>query len=190
MTRHSDYLATADGRMPDRVSVASHSLQPEPGLKDVVAFPKDLRASHGFDNQANQLTLSPLLLDAFAKASVSIVDSPEFNEHTVGIWNEFFAAPPADADVAAEVRKRLSSFLTLTFRRPVDDETLDRYSGYVSAKMQQGLSFTDAMKKVASAACRHRCFLYRSTIAKRRRSSSHWPVDCRSACGAAGRIAS
>ena len=163
MTRHSDYLATAEGRMPDRVSVASHSLEPEPGLKDVVAFPKDLRASHGFDNQANQLTLSPLLLDAFLRLSVSIVDSPDFNEQTVGVWNDFFAAPPADADVAAEVRKRLSSFLTLTFRRPVDDETLDRYASYVTAKTQQGLSFTDAMKKVASAALSSPLFLYRST---------------------------
>ncbi|MBI1315163.1 DUF1588 domain-containing protein [bacterium] len=161
MTRHSDYLATADGRMPDRVSVASHSLEPEPGLKDVVAFPKDLRASHGFDNQANQLTLSPLLLDAFLRLSVSIVDSPDFNEQTVGIWNDFFAAPPAAADVAAEVRKRLASFLTLTFRQPVDDETLGRYVSYVTAKTQQGLSLTDAMRKVASAALSSPLFLYR-----------------------------
>ena len=57
-------------------------------------FPQDLRASHGFDNQANQLTLSPLLLDAFFRLSVSIIDSPDFNENTVGIWNTFFKLPP------------------------------------------------------------------------------------------------
>jgi hypothetical protein len=163
MTRHSDYLTTAAGRMPDRVSVASHALEPEPGLKDVVAFPKDLRASHGFDNQANQLTLSPLLLDAFLRLSVSIVESPDFNEQTVGIWNDFFAVPPADTDVAAEVRRRLEAFLTLTFRRPVDDETLDRYCRFVAAKTTEGLTFTEAMKKVASAALSSPLFLYRSS---------------------------
>lgn len=162
MTRHSEYLSAATDRMPDRVSVASHSLNPQPGLKDVNAFPKDLRASHGFDNQANQLTLSPLLLDAFLRLSVSIVESPDFNEQTVGIWNDFFAVPADDADIAVEVRKRLASFLTLTFRRPVDDETLGRYTRYVTTKTQQGLSFTDAMKKVASAALSSPLFLYRS----------------------------
>ncbi|MHC4875050.1 MAG: DUF1588 domain-containing protein [Planctomycetota bacterium] len=162
MTRHSDYLATATDRLPDSVSVASHSLNPQPGLKDVNAFPKDLRASHGFDNQANQLTLSPLLLDAFLRLSVSIVESPDFNEQTVGIWNDFFKAPADDADITAEVRARLKSFLMLTFRRPVAEDTLDRYISYVTTKTQQGLSFTDAMKKVASAALSSPLFLYRS----------------------------
>ncbi len=76
MTRHTNYLNGKSDRMPDRVNVASHTLNPSPGLRDVNAFPKDLRASHGFDNQANQLTLSPLLLDAFLRLSVSIVNSP------------------------------------------------------------------------------------------------------------------
>ncbi len=79
MTRHDNYLVHEPVRMPDKVSVASHSLNPQPGLREVKAFPKDLRAEHGFDNQANQLTLSPLLLDAFLRLSVSIVESPDFN---------------------------------------------------------------------------------------------------------------
>ena len=57
--------------------------------------PQDLRASHGFDNQANQLTLSPLLFDAFLRLSVSVV-KPDFNENTVGIWNTFFKALPPE----------------------------------------------------------------------------------------------
>jgi len=161
MTRHSDYLSGSTGQMPDRVSVASHSLNPQAGLKDVNAFPKDLRASHGFDNQANQLTLSPLLLDAFLRLSVSIVESADFNEQTVGIWNDFFAAPDDAANLPVEVRQRLTKFLPLTFRRPVDDETLDRYVSYAATGMQNGLSFTDTMKKVASAALSSPLFLYR-----------------------------
>lgn len=57
------YLTRTDGRMPDRVEVACRSLSAEGGMKDVDAYTRDLRAAHGFDNQGNQLTLSPLLLD-------------------------------------------------------------------------------------------------------------------------------
>ena len=162
MTRHSNYLLARDGRMPDQVSVESHSLKPESGLKDVNAFPKDLRASHGFDNQANQLTLSPLLLDAFLRLSVSIVESPDFNEQTVGIWQEFFTEPEDDVELSVEVSDRLKPFLLLAFRKPVDDVTRDRYVSYVVRKIETGVSFTEAMKKVTSAVLSSPLFLYRS----------------------------
>jgi hypothetical protein len=162
MTRHENYLSSNAEKMPDSVRVASHSLAPEAGMRDVNAFPKDLRASHGFDNQANQLTLSPLLLDAFLRLSVSIVESPDFTDQNVGIWNDFFKEPTASDALPDAVRKRLDHFLTIAFRGPVDEETLQRYTAYTLAKIQQGLSFTDAMKKVASAALSSPMFLYRS----------------------------
>ena len=166
MTRHDNYLRRpADDsqhrKMPETVRVASHSLSPEPGLQDVSSFPKDLRAEHGFDNQANQLTLSPLLLDAFLRLSVSIVESPDFNEQTVGIWDEFFREPADSDDRDAEVNARLAQFLRLAFRGPADDDAVNRYAAYALAKMDQGLSFTDAMKKAASAVLSSPFFLYR-----------------------------
>lgn len=57
MTRYDDSLS--HGPMPDTVQVASQALNPQPGQQDVKPFPKDLPAEHGFDNQTNQLTLSP-----------------------------------------------------------------------------------------------------------------------------------
>ncbi len=162
MTRHENYVESGSQRMPESVRVASHSLNPEAGLSDVNAFPKDLRASHGFDNQANQLTLSPLLLDGFLRLSVSIVESPDFTEQNVGIWNGFFQEPTASDGLQEEVRNRLRRFLELAFRGPVNSETLDRYTAYAVAKTTQGLSFTDSMKKVASAALSSPMFLYRS----------------------------
>ena len=162
MTRLSPYLQTAaGGAMPDRVDVASFALAPKPGMKEVKPFPKDLRAAHGYDNQANQLTLSPLLLDAFLRLSVSIVDSPDFHQGNVGVWNEFFKEPEGDADLAAEVRQRLDAFLMRAFRRPSEKATLDRYVAYVLGKLKQDVPFTAAMKKVASAALSSPKFLYR-----------------------------
>ncbi len=162
MTRHDNYLPSPNGKMPDRVEVASHSLNPMPGLRDVIAFPKDLRASHGFDNQADQLTLSPLLLETFLRLSVSILESPDFNEANVGCWKDFFQEPAAGKELQAEVRRRLEPFLKLAFRSSVDGETVDRYTAYVLAKKNQGLSFTDSMKKVSSAILSSPRFLYRS----------------------------
>ncbi|MBS0206984.1 MAG: DUF1588 domain-containing protein [Planctomycetes bacterium] len=166
MTRYDSYLQQpvepAPRRMPDTINVASHSLAPLPGLQDVKPFPKDLRAEHGFDNQADQLTMSPLLLDTFLRLSVSIVESPDFNDQTVGIWKDFFAEPAADVDRPMEVRRRLSRFLPRAFRRPVDDETLGRYAAYGAARLNQGLSFTDTMRKVASAVLSSPRFLYRT----------------------------
>lgn len=165
MTRHDNYLQRGIDKVPDVVQVASHSLNPQPGLREVSAFPKDLRANHGFDNQADQLTLSPLLLDAFLRLSVSIVESPDFNQQNVGIWNDFFQAPLKGTELQPEVRKRLARFLRMAFRGPVDKETLGRYVQYAMATIKQGLPFTESMKKVTSAVLSSPHFLYRSVAA-------------------------
>ena len=162
MTRHDGYVSPGCSQMPDRVTVASHALNPQAGLREVNAFPKDLRASHGFDNQANQLTLSPLLLDSFLRLSVSILESPDFNENTVGIWNDFFREPAAELDLRMEVRQRLRPFLKLAFRRPIDADTLDRYAAFAISKLDEGVSFTSSMKRVASAVLSSPMFLYRT----------------------------
>ena len=166
MTRQGNYLNAASKKMPDRVNVTSHALKPKPGMQGVRAFPKDLRASHGFDNQANQLTLSPLHLDAFLRLSVSILDSPDFNKDSVGIWSEFFKAPPKDADIETEVRKRLGPFLDQAFRNSIDDATLNRYTSFALSKVNQGLSFPASMKKSAAAALSSPMFLYRYSATK------------------------
>jgi len=168
LTRYDPYLIAPPGpssppRLPDVVRVASHALEPLPGLEGVKPYPKDLRAEHGFDNQADELTLSPLLLDAFLRLAYSIVESPEFNPDTVGIWGEFFAAPAEGGDREAEVRRRLHRFLRAAFRGPVETETVDRYAAFALSKLERGLPFPEAMKKTAAAALSSPRFLYRVT---------------------------
>jgi hypothetical protein len=162
MTRHDSYLHSTDGSMPDTVQVSCHALLGNGiGFENVVPFPKDLRAAHGFDNQANQLTLSPLLLDAYIRLSLSIVESPDFTPQNVGIWKTFFEAPAPNTDLKPEIRRRLAPFMQQAFRTPVDASTLDRYTEYTFAKSQKGLSFTDSMKKGASAILSSPLFLHR-----------------------------
>ena len=163
MTRDTDYLSQADrSAMPDAVKVSCQSLSPEAGLREVSAFPRDLRAAHGFDNQSNQLSLSPLLLDAYLKLSVSIVQSPDFNAENVGAWNELFADPPAGTDSESEARSRLKPFLRLAFRGRTDEDTLNRYAEYVKTRTADGQSFSECMKKVASAVLSSPLFLLQS----------------------------
>ncbi len=153
MLRMDDSLPQAlkSGAMPPEVRVVSNTLRPRPGLSGVQPFPRDLPAEHGFDNQADKLTLSPLLLEAFLRLSVSIVESPDFNPQTVGVWNEFFAAPPEADNRRAVLEKRLRPFLRRAFRSRVDDATLARYAEHAQKVIEKLGSFELGMKQVASA---------------------------------------
>ena len=164
MRDHKGYFKPETGKMADRVTVGSRPLGKsqmiEPRLAGVAAFPQDLRAEHGYDNQADHLSLSPLLMESFLKLGQSIVESKDFGPRRVGIWKEFFLLPPKETNPEALVRPRLEKFLTKAFRRPVTSELLDRYAGYVVGQMKKGLDYTQAMKMISSAVISSPKFLY------------------------------
>lgn len=164
MREHKGYFQPATGRMPDVVSVGSRPLGKsqmiEKRLAGVAAFPQDLRAEHGFDNRADHLSLSPLLMESFLKLGHSITQSPDFGPRSVGVWKQFFAPPAADTDIAATIRRRLKPFLTRAFRRPVTTAQLERYATFVERKIAAGLDFTAAMKLVSAAVVASPNFLY------------------------------
>ncbi len=162
---YADYFDPAKGRLPDTVAVGNRPLGKsqliEPRLAGVAPFPQDLRAEHGFDTQADHLSLSPLLMESFLSLGQSIVQSRDFTEKNVGIWSEFFEAPKKDSEPQSNVvETRLTKFLTLAFRRPVEEETLRRYVSFVTAKRADGVIFEDAMKAVAAAVIASPRFLY------------------------------
>ena len=169
MRDRSGYFTKALGpqkKMPDNVTVSSRPLGKsgliEPRLAGVGPFPQDPRAEHGFDNRGDHLSLSPFLLEAFFKLSRRIVQSPNFDGRTVGIWKEFFVAPPTApaGDVKDAVRARLRKFMTRAFRRPVPEALLNRYTQHVHRQIDSGMGFTEAMKEAASAVLSSPRFLY------------------------------
>jgi hypothetical protein len=166
LREYGDYFQPQTGKMPRQLRVGSRPLGKSQliarRLAGVTPFPQDLRAEHGFDNRGDHLSLSPLQLEAFLKLSRSIIESADFNKRTCGIWKTFFASPEdADgSDVEAVVRRRLRSFLTRAFRRPVEDQMLDRYAGFVMTQIRTGESFTDSMKSAAAAAVASPRFFY------------------------------
>ena len=164
MRDHKGYFRPETGVMAEVVNVGNRPLGKsqliEPRLAGVAAFPQDLRAEQGYDNQADHLSLSPLLMEAFLGLGQSITESPDFTRKNVGIWDAFFKPPSDDADHVAVVRERLAPFLTKAFRQKIDAETLGRYTRHAGGKLAQGEDFTAVMKSSAAAVIASPRFLY------------------------------
>lgn len=164
MRVHRNYFQPATGKMADTVAVGNRALGKsqmiEPRLAGVAAFPQDLRAEHGYDNQADHLSLSPLLMEELLKLGQSITQSPDFNPKRVGIWGTFFAVPSEATDTKAELRRRLTPFLTRAFRQPPPAELLERYINFVLQQLESGTDFPNAMKAVAAATISSPRFIY------------------------------
>ena len=162
---HGGYFKPASGKMDHLVKVGSRPLGKsqliEPRLAGVAAFPQDLRAEHGFDTQADHLSMSPLLMESFLKLGQSITGSQDFGPRRVGIWKEFFILDPRDKrEVKVVVRERLQKFLRKAFRGWVKSEVVERYVGFVDVQLAQGIEFSEAMKLVAAAIISSPRFLY------------------------------
>ena len=164
MRIHNNYFKPDTGKMPDTVTVGNRPLGKsqmiEPRLEGVAAFPRDLRAEHGYDNQGDHLSLSPLLMDEFLKVAQSITGSKDFNKKHVGIWNDFFVAPKEGADIQQVLEERLRPFLSIAFRRFVEQAVVDRYVRFTLSRLEHGQRFEEAMKSVASAIISSPRFLY------------------------------
>ncbi|MDA0590415.1 MAG: DUF1592 domain-containing protein [Planctomycetota bacterium] len=103
LRRRDDYFRPETRKMPEQVHVSSRPLakdidnqRPE-GFNGVAAFPQDKRAEHGFDNRADHLTLSPLLMESFLQLSQTIVESPDLNPGECRSWDWLFAEPGQSA---------------------------------------------------------------------------------------------
>jgi mono/diheme cytochrome c family protein len=165
LREHGNYFNPVSGKMPDSLKAGSRPLGKSQlidkrRLAGVAPFPQDLRAEHGFDNRADHLSLSPLLLESLLQLSDSIVESEDFNSRHCGIWKEFFDPPAKAEEIEPVVRRRLQAFLTRAFRRPVEKPLLDRYTAHVLGRIRSGESFTQSMKAAAAAALASPRFLY------------------------------
>lgn len=164
MRIHGNSFDPERGVMPDTVKVGNRPLGKsqmiEQRLAGVAAFPQDLQAEHGYNNRADHLSMSPLLMEEFLKLGTSITQSPDFNRKQVGIWKSFFAVPSHEFEAKEEIRQRLRWFLSRAFRRPPTDKVMERYTQYASAKFETTGDFTGAMKSAAAATLTSPRFLY------------------------------
>ena len=170
MRRRSDYFDPQSRRMPDEVRVSCRPLskdidnqRPE-GFRGVAAFPQDQRAEHGFDNRADHLTLSPLLMESFLKLSQSVAQSPDLNAEECRSWSWLFAAPTNDAGDDATTkqidRERVQKLLRRAFRRSIDPVTRESFAGFAEAQLAAGASNEQSMRALVGAVLAMPEFLY------------------------------
>ena len=174
MRRREDYFKPETRKMPAQVRVSSRPLskdidnqRPE-GFKGVASFPQDKRAEHGFDNRADHLTLSPLLMESFLKLSQTIAESPDLNSRECRSWPWLFAPPGKEAEAkpdpkiaaATAIRSRLHKLLRRAFRRAVEPETVERFAKFAEARLATGATFEQAMRTVVGAILGMPEFLY------------------------------
>lgn len=172
LRRRDNYFRPETKKMPDKVKVTSRPLskdidnqRPE-GFKDVASFPQDKRAEHGFDNRADHLTLSPLLMESFLKLSQTIVDSPDLNPKECRSWNWLFATPelpkgPAGEEAAKkEIHDRLKKLLRRAFRQPADADTFARFTEFAESQLATGATLEQTMRTIVGAVLGMPEFLY------------------------------
>ena len=170
MRRRDNYFHPESKKMPAQVRVSSRPLskdidnqRPE-GFRGVASFPQDKRAEHGFDNRADHLTLSPLLMESFLRLSQTISESPDLNPKECRSWKWLFSATDekdGSSDKTAEaIAPRISKLLRRAFRRPVDPGTLDRFVKFSEEQLAGGASLEVTMRAVLGAVIGMPDFLY------------------------------
>ncbi|MCP4846366.1 MAG: DUF1588 domain-containing protein, partial [Verrucomicrobiaceae bacterium] len=170
MRRRDNYFQPDSRKMPAQVRISSRPLskdidnqRPE-GFRGVASFPQDKRAEHGFDNRADHLTLSPLLMESFLKLSQTISESPDLNPKECRSWNWLFKAMDKKAGVpdktAEAIEPRIRKLLRRAFRRPVDPETLSRFVKFSQQQLGGGASLEATIRAVVGAVIGMPDFLY------------------------------
>ena len=168
MRRRDNYFKPETRKMPPQVRISTRPLskdidnqRPE-GFRGVASFPQDKRAEHGYDNRADHLTLSPLLMESFLNLSQTISESPDLNSKECRSWSWLFASPESATSERTEeiIRSRLTKFLRRAFRRPVEAVTLDRFVKFALKQMAEGESFENTMRSVIGVVLGMPNFLY------------------------------
>ena len=182
LREYGDYFQPESGLMPESVTVGCRPLDKsqmiESCLSGVTPFPQDLRAENGFDNRADHLSLSPLLLESFLRLARSIVHSREFNPRNSAVLQRLIAAPPEASPEALRelIAARLPPLLRRAFRGAADAETLERYTGFAEQLLQEGMDFPTAMRETLAAILSSPSFFYLGSAADNS-TSTHGQSD-------------
>ena len=125
-------------------------------------FPTDDSSGGGFDNDADVLVISPLLMERYQAAAEQLI-AEAWARDVAGSTapSVRICEPMAKTDDRTCTRRTLESFLRRAWRRPVTAEEVDRHLGLVTAATQDGDTVEQGLQWALSAALLSPHFLYR-----------------------------
>lgn len=161
----TDYFQPATGKMPRSVFAVSYffnSHRRHSDLPDVSNLPVDPPVEHGFANDQEALSLSPLLLESYFDLATSVVTNREFAQIS-GLWDSMFASDDSlsKSEQALRAHRQIRVFLPRAFRRDLAEDELKVYTDLFDKEFESEGSYTPAMQTTVSAMLVSPGFLYR-----------------------------
>ncbi len=162
----TDYFQPATGRMPRSVFAVSYfynAHRRHSDLPGVSNLPVDPPVEHGFANDQEALSLSPLLLENYFELATSVVNNREFAQIS-GLWESMFASDGSatQSESTNRAHRQIQIFLPRAFRREVSAADLQVYLDLFDKEFAASGSYTEAMKTAVSAILVSPSFLFRS----------------------------
>lgn len=151
-------------------------------------FPPD-DSGYGFDNIGDALSVSPLLMEKYLNAARDIVAKIETSgereskgKQAWTIYRHVFTDGPAPEDIAKRdeyAHKILDTFVRRAYRRPVDDQTVERLVAMAKAVYSEsGQTFESGVGGAIVAVLASPRFLFRvEDIAAKSADEAHPLVD-------------
>jgi PAS domain-containing protein len=113
-------------------------------------FPADGAGGEGFDNNADTLILSPLLIEKYISGADAALNEVFAKPDLKQRWFKVLPGPNLPAEKGAELILR--GFLPKAWRRPIGDEELKPLLAAFSESVRRGAKFDDAVKLTMKAA--------------------------------------
>jgi hypothetical protein len=136
------------------------------------AFPPD-DTGYGFDNIADVLTLSPLLLEKYMQAAESIVAAALADPSSRGRFFSKEHPPSGRAERRQYASEVLGGFASKAFRRPVEEGALQRLASLAEGVYsREGKTFEDGVAQAMVAVLCSPRFLFRMESVNGSRSGS------------------
>jgi len=157
------YAFDCEGAAPSRVLPRLNRFEYDNTVRDLLstaltparAFPKD-DFGDSFDNNAQALTVSPLLTEAFVTAAAQLAE-----EALTTRRDTLITCDVADVGLDNCARQSLTPFLTRAFRRPLLDAEISPYVELVRQARDEGASFDEGIQIAVEAALLSVNFLFR-----------------------------
>ncbi len=165
--RQLDNFDCGSARHPGRVTIRRlNRVEYDNTIRDLVGidfhpsndFPSD-DVGEGFDNIADVLALSPILVEKYLNAAEQIADKIYADDRA--LKRIMVHEPDDEVDILEATRRNFRLFADRAFRRPVTDEELNRILGVMLKAYQNGFSNEEIGKSGIQAVLVSPQFLFR-----------------------------